>query len=161
MKLHSFDICQPCNQLYQLYSPRCLLRSGDQIELALWKNGVFVLASDQLLAIHKQPYVSILLRRKNITTIYQLCTLPYQKSFNEVFNERSRHFNVRFLSSVALRIKQWQIFNLYSHFPDIRDVIIWTYLHFLKYDQNEHELITNQAIFIKQKKFQFILPAGV
>lgn len=38
---------------------------------------------------------------------------------------------------------------------------MWTYLHFLKYDQNEHELITNQAIFIKQKKFQFILPAGV
>lgn len=36
---------------------------------------------------------------------------------------------------------------------------MWTYLHFLKYDQNEHELITNQAIFIKQKKI--ILPAGV
>lgn len=30
---------------------------------------------------------------------------------------------------------------------------MWTYLHFLKYDQNEHELITNQAIFIKKKLF--------
>lgn len=29
---------------------------------------------------------------------------------------------------------------------------MWTYLHFLKYDQNEHELTTNQAIFIKKKK---------
>lgn len=35
---------------------------------------------------------------------------------------------------------------------------MWTYLHFLKYDQNEHELITNEAIFIKKK---IILPAGV
>lgn len=34
---------------------------------------------------------------------------------------------------------------------------MWTYLHFLKYDQNEHELITNQAIFIKQNKKLFCL----
>lgn len=34
---------------------------------------------------------------------------------------------------------------------------MWTYLYFLKYDQNEHELITNQAIFIKQKKNVFCL----
>lgn len=46
------------------------------------------------------------------------------------------NFNVKFLSSVALRTKQWQIF---SHFPDILHVTMWTNLNFLEYDQNEHE----------------------
>lgn len=136
MKLHSFDICQPCNQLYQLYSPRCLLRSGDQIELALWRNGVFVLASDQLLSTHIQTYVSILLRKKKSLLYNNYVHFHTKNHLTRYLRKGADNSNVRFLSSVALRTKQWQIF---SHFPDILHVTMWTNLNFLEYDQNEHE----------------------
>lgn len=116
MKLHSFDICQLCNQLYRLYCARCLLRSGDKIELALWKNVVFVLASDQLLAIHIQQYVSILLWRGKIHHYLSInnCTLKTifhtKNHLTRYLTKGADNFNVRLLSSVALRTKQWQIF---------------------------------------------------